>query len=157
MKKYLLLIILIGFWACEDNNSESNDGPTPGQNPNYVGIWYKTFFAQYDSSECEGDNYMGGGADSSQSEFYTLFEDGTTLTTNTWSCSAPENENNSNCKSTWSSIENSITIGSGFLSITYQVTETNGILKMSRQLKGYSDMAEENPICQLYEYTKIDN
>ncbi len=157
MNRYLLTILFIVFWGCEDKNTETNNDFIPEQYAEYVGNWYKTFFAQYDSSECAGDNYMGEGPDTTQSEFYSLFEDGTTLTTDTWFCAAPDNASNSNCKGTWNSIENRITISNGFISLTYQVAETNGNLKMSTELKGYSDMDEENPMCQLYEYTKLIN
>ena len=156
MRSYLLLIFLFGFEACGDNNTEKTVGFTNGQNPNYFGSWYRTFFAQYDSSECAGDNYMGGGVDTTKSVFYTLFEDGTILTTDGFVCKTPDNVNDSLCRGTWTSTETSIIISSGGISLIYKVTETSGTLKMSKEFKGYSDIDEENPMCQLYEYTQLE-
>ncbi len=151
-------IFFVSFLAILVNLGCEDEAETKGTiNGDYVGNWYKTFFAQYDSSECAGDDYMGGGEDTTKSTFFSLFEDGTTLTTDTWSCQTPDNVDNDMCNGTWSSSGNSITLGSGGFNLTYTVTETDGVLKMTRELTGYSDVNQENPMCQLYEYTKMDN
>ena len=98
---------------------------------------------------------MGSGDGSTDgSTFYTLYEDGTYLSTDSFFCSAPDNSNEPSCQGTWSSNNTGITLYS-FFPTTYDLNQTNGIWTMTSELKDeMTSYGETTATCSKSIYTQ---
>ena len=150
MKSYLLLIIsLILFLACEDNNKD--DPATESCDSIYSGTWAHTSSGTYENSDCTGELILNENFSGTSS--FILADDCTGTSQDDFLCSQPS-ENSDYCGWSWSSDNNVVTTSvlGGAMQINYNV---NGN-KMSTTVivTQMPDTQDEYTECQFSEYTK---
>ena len=123
-------------------------------NPDYVGDWTQTYFAQYDGDECSGEPSF---ENSEVGMTYTLNEDGTVRITGTLGCDETTSEEEETCQSTWGATDTSIKIGTGIMSTVYTLgSDTDGSMIMTSEMQAQAGSSEDDmsPICQYNEFTQ---
>ena len=157
MRIITIIFITICLIGCDKDTSSTS--PELSCNAAYAGVWKVTDSGTYENSDCTGAQISNYNVNSYEEHSWTLSEDCTHYTLDSFTCSDSTEEGYADlCTGSWSSAGNiiSVPIFFGLMTNQYIVDENGTVMSTSLTVSTGPNEDEMVEQCQYTVYTKQD-